>query len=184
MRKKHRPRVQAMTTAAWIERYLMLSLSEREELRPCYSGSGTSITCDFLANGYRLPTEAEWEYAARGGNRSKGYAYAGSNSAWEVGWYRGNTREYGPIPVGQKAPNELGLYDMSGNLWEWCWDWYGGYFVSPIDDPIGNTDGSYRVLRGGGWIFPEPGLQSVRRDYSSPAHKASYIGFRLVRTAD
>ena len=93
---------------------------------------------------FRLPTEAEWEYAARGGDRSKGYKYAGSDNLDEVGWYSGYTH-----PVGRKKPNELGLYDMSGNVWEWCQDWYGDYTDEAQTNPAGPQSGGYRVLRGG-----------------------------------
>ena len=128
---------------------------------------------------YRLPTEAEWEFAARGGNKSKGYKYSGGNNMGNVGWYIANSgdkalkdgllqeyfekEDYDGLnkllssnknrthPVGQKAPNELGIYDMSGNVLEWCSDWYGDYSSSPVSDPVGPTYGSYRVNRGGGW---------------------------------
>lgn len=99
---------------------------------------------------FRLPTEAEWKFAARGGNYSKDYIYAGSNNPDEVAWYEDNSDGH-THPVKQKMPNELGLYDMSGNLWEWCNDWYGDYPSSPQNDPQCPTSGAYRVLRGNSW---------------------------------
>lgn len=105
---------------------------------------------------FTLPTEAEWEYAARGGNKSKGYQYAGSNEIGSVAWHSDNSG-YKTHPVGLKQANELGLYDMSGNVWEWCSDWYGEnyYANSPANNPKGPDAGSLRVLRGGSWLnFP------------------------------
>ena len=100
---------------------------------------------------YRLPTEAEWEYAASGGNKSQGYKYSGDNILDNVAWYGGNsigkTHE-----VGQKKANELGIYDMSGNIWEWCSDWYGNYDASSKTNPQGASNGNRRVLRGGSWF--------------------------------
>ncbi len=163
-------------------------LSEKEGLQKAYSGSGSSIRCDFNANGYRLPTEAEWEYAARGGNTSKGYKYSGSNDLDAVGWYGaynndGNrTREEGTSPVGKKQPNELGIYDMSGNVWEWCWDWKGEYSSSNQTDPRGPNSGSYRVLRGGSWSLNPEYCRVAPRDFSDPAYRSINVGFRLART--
>jgi len=102
--------------------------SIKEGLTPAYRGSGNNITCDWKANGYRLPTETEWEYAAKGGNKDPiVYEYSGSNNAGAVAWYYDGNNGGSTKPVGIKAPNSLGLYDMSGNVWEWCWDWYGSY---------------------------------------------------------
>jgi sulfatase modifying factor 1 len=158
-------------------------LSRNEGLTPCYSGSGDNIECDFLANGYRLPTEAEWEYAARGGKKSRGYIYAGSNSAKQVSWYNDNSKNQ-IQPVGQKLPNELGLYDMSGNVSEWCWDWYGNYSPSAQTDPCGPLGGSNRVNRGGAWYRSALTLRSASRDEWPMALGTGYLGFRPVRKAE
>ncbi len=128
---------------------------------------------------YRLPTEAEWEYAARGGKKSKGYKYAGSNSIGEVAWYDSNSG-YETHPVGQKQPNELGLYDMSGNVWEWCQDWYGNYNSSSQTNPSGPASGSYRVLHGGSWSYYARNCRVSNRDSNSPSSRRHNYGFRLV----
>jgi formylglycine-generating enzyme required for sulfatase activity len=163
-------------------------LSERAGLIPCYSGRGITTKCDFSANGYRLPTEAEWEYAARGGHRSQGFTYAGSDNVDEVGWYLNNSGGERQ-PVGQKRPNELGLYDMSGNVWEFCWDWYGldYYESSPASDPAGiGIPGPYerkRSRRGGAWEEPADSLRIAFRSHDWPDFVDDCNGFRVVRTA-
>jgi formylglycine-generating enzyme required for sulfatase activity len=155
--------------------------SVKEGLTPCYRGSGNSISCDWSANGYRLPTEAEWEYAAKGGNKNfLTYLYAGSNNVGAVGWYDGNSGG-ATHPVGTKAANDLGIYDLSGNVWEWCWDWYGNYGSGAQTDPAGPSSGSYRVYRGGSWGNSARHLRSSVRAYIAPSHRGSSIGFRLVR---
>ena len=130
---------------------------------------------------YRLPTEAEWEYAARGGNKSQGYAFSGSNNLDDVGWYIGN-HNGGTRPVGEKQANELGIYDMSGNVWEWCNDWYGSdyYSSSPLNNPTGPSSGSYRVNRSGAWNYLSGSCNLVFRGYGNPSDRGNNLGFRLI----
>jgi formylglycine-generating enzyme required for sulfatase activity len=132
--------------------------------------------------GGRLPTEAEWEYAARGGNKNRGYKYAGSNDVDEVAWYDDNSGGK-THPVGIKQPNELGLYDMSGNVWEWCSDWYdsGYYNNSPQRNPQGPSSGSYRVLRGGSWGYGDLNCRLANRSRNSPVNTNGDYGFRIVQ---
>jgi formylglycine-generating enzyme required for sulfatase activity/TolB-like protein len=155
--------------------------SLREGLTPVYRGSGNNITVDWTANGYRLPTEAEWEFAAKGGNNAFLITeYSGSNNVDAVAWFSGNSGNR-TQPVGTKAPNSLGLYDMSGNVWEWCWDWYGTYPSSAQTDPRGPASGSARVLRGGSWISTAANVRSACRLNNTPTTRGSNIGFRVVR---
>ena len=128
---------------------------------------------------FRLPTEAEWEYAARGGNKSKGYKYSGSNTIGDVAWYSSNSSSK-IHQVGTKSPNELGIYDMSGNVWEWCSDWYGSYSSSSQTNPTGPTSGSNHVSRGGGWYYNAQYCRVSYRGYYAPSLRGYYLGFRLV----
>ena len=128
---------------------------------------------------YRLPTEAEWEYAARGANLSKGYIYAGSDNIDEVAWYIGNS-DFKIHPVCKKKPNELGLYDMSGNVYEWCLDWFDKYKIKIKNNPSGPAEGETKVLRGGCWYYNAMLSQIARRSYLSPDDKGFDIGLRLL----
>jgi formylglycine-generating enzyme required for sulfatase activity len=157
--------------------------SVREGLVPAYGGSGENITCDFDAPGYRLPTEAEWEYAARGGNKDPaGYEYAGSGSPGDVAWYTGNSGRQ-THQVGTKQPNGLGLYDMSGNVYEWCWDRYGNYSGDLQTDPRGPSTGDDRVMRGGSWNGSARGVRLAYRNRDAPSYRNRGIGFRVARSA-
>ena len=128
---------------------------------------------------FRLPTEAEWEYAARGGNKSKGYKYSGSNTIGNVAWYSGNSGK-ATHNVKTKSPNELGIYDMSGNVWEWCEDYYGGYSSGSQTNPTGPSSGSSRVFRGGGWNGSARSCRVSSRNYDSPGERFNFSGFRVV----
>ena len=128
---------------------------------------------------FRLPTEAEWEYAARGGKKSSGYQYSGSNNLSDVAWYTDNSGSK-THAVGSKQANELGIYDMTGNVWEWCQDRYGRYDSSSQVNPTGANSGSYRVYRGGSWSFTARGCRSSYRFNYSPGYRNYNLGFRLV----
>lgn len=159
---------------------------------PVYYVSYEDVVKEFLprlnsmtGGEYRLPTEAEWEYAARGGNKSNGYKYSGSNSLESVAWYEENSSIKTHI-VGLKEPNELGLYDMSGNVWEWCSDWYGTNYYSSLEtfvNPEGPETGLFHVHRGGSWPTSGDCCRVSYRRISTPKKKDHCIGFRLVCSA-
>lgn len=129
---------------------------------------------------FRLPTEAEWEYAARGGKMSKGYLYSGSDSIGIVAWYADNAQNR-PQPVKQKQPNELGIYDMSGNIWEWCHDIYGKYSSEECTNPTGPAEGHTRVLRGGCWLVDAPICRPADRSFGAPKSSGCIGGMRLAQ---
>jgi len=128
---------------------------------------------------YRLPTEAEWEYAARGGKKSGGFTYSGSNNIGTVACYDFNSNKK-TTTVGTKVDNELGIFDMTGNVWEWCSDWYGSYSGTFQRNPQGASSGQYRSLRGGGWFYDASHCRVSNRNWSNPDFSYSFYGFRLV----
>ncbi len=133
---------------------------------------------------FRLPTEAEWEFAARGGLKSKGYKYSGGDSLHLVGWCADNIPEKGTQPVGELAPNELGLYDMSGNVWEWCHDRYQkDYYKNKVrNNPKGPEIGNWRIVRGGSWADDSMKATCNYRQSNIPANAGFNDGFRVVLT--
>ena len=180
-----------------------------EELTPCYSindltnpedwgdvptsinSTWNSVECNWNANGYRLPTEAEWEYAARAGdNTVDSLTYSGTSDVNKLGdyaWY-GSDSKYTTHEVGTKLPNAFGLYDMSGNVWEWCWNWYTDSYDTTTEgesDPTGSSAGSYRVRRGGGWNgISDLCAVSCRRSERPDIRYNNFLGFRVVRQAN
>ena len=158
-------------------------LSEQHGEEPVYDINpklGTA-TINPSANGYHLPTEAQWEYAARGGIMSnEEHIYAGGTSMNTVGWYVRNSKDQ-THPVGQLRANNIDLYDMSGNVWEWCHDWFGSYTAERTSSPMGPEYGSHRVIRGGAWLQQAEDCRVTVRQYRRPEEKTVYIGFRLAQ---
>ncbi|MGH8551865.1 MAG: formylglycine-generating enzyme family protein [Methylococcales bacterium] len=156
------------------------ALSEREAFKPCYKIEGRSVEWLRNRNGYRLPTEAEWEYAARAGTQSVYFFGDDAARLGEYAWYSENSGKE-LHPVGTLKPNPFGLHDLLGNVWEWCWDWYGPYDATQ-NNPAGPESGEYRRLRGGSaWNVPG-NLRSANRIGYQPEVRDEYIGFRCVRS--
>jgi formylglycine-generating enzyme required for sulfatase activity len=185
--------------------------SEKETLTPCYTLSGevyrttndNAVVCNWNTNGYRLPSEAEWEKAARGGLSGKRFPWGDAISHDQANFYNsgGETYQSGstgthPLwsnnndgnlpytsPVGSFAANGYGLYDMTGNVWEWCWDWYGSYTADSQTDPLGEASGSSRVFRGGAWLIDAVYCRVAFRGYGGPGDRYITFGFRPTRSS-
>lgn len=162
-------------------------LSEQEGLQKCYGEKGDRGNVNIKANGYRLPTEAEWEYACRAGSTTDYYWGENMNlesytclSIDDYCWFNGNSGDM-YHPVGQKKPNKFGLFDISGNVWEWCSDWYGDYSPGYVKDPVGPVMGSYRVERSCVFSHGARYCRSAYRHFSS-SNCGGVVGFRLVRS--
>jgi len=182
-RKNPRNPVEQVTWSAAVKFCNARSL--REGRKPCYDTN--SWTCDFSANGYRLPTEAEWEYACRSGSASQVNSADNAEELKSIAWFDGNSQSK-PHPVGQRKPNDWGLYDMVGNVWEWCNDFYGVkyYRQSPQDNPRGPDQGEKRVLRGGAWSSSSASCSSLVRNCDEAGQTDVCLtmdsnGFRCVR---
>jgi formylglycine-generating enzyme required for sulfatase activity len=158
----------------WIDNHPIVNISWDDALAYCKWLSDSSKRT------YRLPTEAEWEFAARGGKKTKEFLFSGGQSMYNIGWYDENSNA-GTQPVAQKRPNELGIFDMSGNVWEWCQDWFGEYPSEPQINPQGSETTQYfKVLRGGSWNYVLSGCRIGDRSYFSPESRLNDFGFRVV----
>lgn len=176
----------AMTKVSWFDAVQFANwLSLREGYNAAYIILGDEVIIDESANGYRLPTEAQWEFAAQGGLKSKKHVYSGSDIPNDVSWNSSNAM--GDVhTIQQKKPNELGIYDMSGNVWEWCWDWHdeAAYEYHETNEPQGDTHGKYKVIRGGSWFSQDFYLRIKSRSMDTPHRRDVDLGFRLVRPYD
>jgi formylglycine-generating enzyme required for sulfatase activity len=176
-----RPTARASPTNTRAARFL----SEREDLEPFYEIDGETVHVpDWNGTGFRLPSEAEWEYACRAGSTTRYSLGSAETELAEYAWYErlagGQTH-----PAGRKRPNVWGLYDLHGNVWEWCWDWYGenAYKLAPERDPTGPPQGTRRVLRGGSFHDVPVVLRSATRGHAAPAHRDRVNGLRIARTS-
>jgi formylglycine-generating enzyme required for sulfatase activity len=170
-----------VTNVSWFDAIEFCNrLSKNEKLVSCYEVQGEQVYCNFVADGYRLLTEAEWELACRAGTAGSWCCGDDEEKLGHYAWFDANSNRE-PRPVGRKSPNAWGLHDMHGNVWEWCWDWYGRYSAGLQRDPAGPTNGESRILRGGAFIFPPRVLRSAIRFSESPSTRFPDFGFRCGR---
>ena len=170
-----------MTGVSWFDAVQFCNrLSERQECTPCYRIDGNNVQWEQGAQGYRLPTEAEWEYACRAGTQSRFFCGDVERTLERYAWYPANSQ--GAVqPVGRKVPNPWGLFDMHGNVWEWCWDWNGPYNEHLQTNPTGPPEGRSRVVRGGSFAGSPVLLRSADRFVFPPERRFWNLGFRCVR---
>jgi formylglycine-generating enzyme required for sulfatase activity len=157
----------------WLENHPVVNVSWNDANAYC------KWLSDSTGKTYHLPTEAQWEFAARGGVKGKGFIYAGGQGMYMIGWFDENSNS-GTQPVAQKRPNELGLYDMSGNAWEWCQDWYGPYATHNASGVQTSKDEYFKVLRGGSWNYILQGSRAGFRNFFSPDSRLNDYGFRVA----
>jgi formylglycine-generating enzyme required for sulfatase activity len=165
-------------------------LSKKHGYIPAYTRRGPILSCNFDSDGYRLPTEAEWEFAARGGVKTKNYKYVGGNEPDRTAWFTTNS-EGRPHVYGTRYANELGIHDLNGNVWEWCWDKYDVAYFADIkngratsDNPTGALAGEKRIVKGGSWDSKLNFLRPTNKVATLPGNTFEFYGFRLVRTVN
>ena len=169
-------------SVSWIEAVEFCNkLSERERLTPAYRISGKRVDWDRSSSGYRLPTESEWEYGCRAGSSTRFWSGDSDSGLGRAGWYSSNSGGR-PHPVGGMAANPLGLFDVHGNVWEWCWDIYSRYPSGSATDPSGPSKGAYRVERGGSWSSRAQFCRSASRARSDPGLRYDNLGLRPARS--
>jgi sulfatase modifying factor 1 len=171
-----------VSNVAWFDAVAFCNrLSEREGLVPCYQVEGEQILWDRVAGGYRLLTEAEWEYACRAGTSTRWSFGDDEGRLGDYAWFDGNSNRK-PRSVGRKLPNAWGLYDMHGNVWEWCWDWFGPYTAERQIDPAGPETGDWRSARGGAFDESPRYLRSAFRSGGQSSGRTRFVGFRCARS--
>jgi len=168
-------------SVSWFEAVkFCIRLSEKMNIEPAYRIEDQKVFWNQKSLGFRLPTEAEWEYTCRAGSMTRYSCGDLESDLQDVAWYSQNSN-LKTHPVGQKRSNVWGIFDMHGNVWEWLWDWRDNYPTSQIDDPIGPVEGSYRVIRGGSWYSEAHNCRSAIRGFNRPVIRLDFLGFRLSR---